>query len=251
MDANEGVRFVDDCLAIGFTINNPVGPGNLTPTLVSTGAGASAIQNATGNANFATGNVVVGEYAFQTGLGDAGAYCGLFGSVNGSESGNSVALVSDAGGNILVDLDESFRVMFPILSTGAQTFAGIVGLADSVVPQQITPTNSIAFRYNSLQSPNWQAMVVSSSLGSFAILDTGVTVTAGQRYRLRFVMDAGSNSIRFYIDGNLVATITTSIPTSVPMSIQVAAYKSVGANACAINTDWVKNDVFYPFRRCN
>jgi hypothetical protein len=61
----------------------------------------------------------------------------------------------------------------------------------------------------------------------------------GQWYKLRIDVNNAGNSVGFYIDGNLVATITSNIPaTTTAMSIGSYIVKTVGINSRQMQTDY-------------
>jgi len=72
--------------------------------------------------------------------------------------------------------------------------------------------NTIGFRYSTgAGDTNWQAVSRNATSGLNTVTDTGVAVAANTRYEFR--IDArNSASILMYINGTLVATMTTTLP---------------------------------------
>jgi hypothetical protein len=72
------------------------------------------------------------------------------------------------------------------------------------------PTTGFYFRFTAADGANWQAVCAKS--GARTVVDTGVPADIAF-HRFRFSFD-GVAIARFYIDSNLVATITTNFPTT-------------------------------------
>lgn len=65
-------------------------------------------------------------------------------------------------------------------------------------------------------SPNWLCVTLGAS-GVYTVVDSGVAVTttaSGALQRLEILDDGTGNSLQFYINGTLVATIITNLPIS-------------------------------------
>jgi len=73
------------------------------------------------------------------------------------------------------------------------------------------------------------------------IEDTGVTIASivGTYARFRIEKDAGTGTVRFYINGTLVATITTNIPATVSTGYAYAIEKQLGATSRYTRMDYV------------
>lgn len=114
------------------------------------------------------------------------------------------------------------------LSTLAEEFALWGGLNNAFAAE---PTDGFYFLYDRLnRGDNWIA--VSAEDGVYTRTDTGIPVVAGQWYHLYAVCNATATSIEYYIDGALVATITTNIAdTSDPLGVSVSMLKSAGTTA--------------------
>jgi hypothetical protein len=70
-------------------------------------------------------------------------------------------------------------------------------------------TSGLAFRYSAGTDTHWQAMSIAA--GSQTVVDTGITPnTSPHIFEIAANIGGGYN---YYIDGNLVATITTNLPS--------------------------------------
>jgi hypothetical protein len=72
----------------------------------------------------------------------------------------------------------------------------------------------MAFRYDTaVDGTTWHAVTDNGS-GTPTVTDTTVTVAVTTSYRLRILVDSAGANVRFYINGILRATHTTTLPTS-------------------------------------
>jgi hypothetical protein len=95
------------------------------------------------------------------------------------------------------------------LSDVTNRFKSYCGLAnDSGDPT----SESVTFNYVDNENGG-KILCVCRNNNSETTADSGVTVVAGAWYKCEFVVNAGGTSVAFYINGTLVATITTNIPT--------------------------------------
>ncbi len=128
------------------------------------------------------------------------------------------------------------RVIFPTLSDGTNTYTHRTGFIDVTNAES---TDAAYFRYtHSVNGGRWQA--VTRSNASETAADTCVAPVAGTANSLDIRSDGGSN-VLFYIDGVLVATITTNIPTG---SARLTGYgaliiKSVGTTSRSFQSDYM------------
>lgn len=95
------------------------------------------------------------------------------------------------------------------LATGGEPFGFFAGLNQRPRPDQTT-WRRIGFRYNQGDT-EFQIETHNGAAGTSA--DSGITVVAGQWYRLRVETDINWSSIDYFIDDVNVGTITTTIPT--------------------------------------
>jgi len=98
-----------------------------------------------------------------------------------------------------------------IIKTDASTVADTeirVGLSSNV--PLTTPGHAIHFKYDSATDTNWQCQTYNFS--SATTTNSGVAVVANTWYRFEVTYDG--TTVRFYINGTLVASHTTNIPTA-------------------------------------
>jgi hypothetical protein len=130
----------------------------------------------------------------------------------------------------LSTVTERFYKYFGYLGTGAS----------------VNPNNAILFLYDeagslafgaNAGSPNWKCVSINALSRTF--FTSSVAVVAGQWYKLRIDINAAGTQASFYIDGNLITTLTTNIP-SVATGMTIGSYiiKTVGTTARATQTDY-------------
>jgi hypothetical protein len=105
---------------------------------------------------------------------------------------------------------------------GSNTASYWFGLHDHLKAGE--PSTGFYVRYSAADGPNWQAVCANG--GSRTVVDTGVAVNI-VFHRFRITSDGGGIA-RFYIDSNLVATITTNLPSGNRYSPCVGIRKTGG-----------------------
>jgi hypothetical protein len=107
------------------------------------------------------------------------------------------------------------------------------------------PANGLFFAYDEggaigsvgNNSPNWKCVAINTLTRTFFI--SSVPVVAGQWYKLRIEVNAAGTQAAFYIDGNLITTLTTNIPAiSTGMSVNNLIVKTIGITTRAMQTDY-------------
>lgn len=96
------------------------------------------------------------------------------------------------------------------LSDATNTYTARMGIFDVLSGE---PTNGLYFRYtHSVNGGRWQA--VSRLAGVDTAVDTGIAATASNNGNGSFEIrtSADGNTVTFFIDDVLVATITTGLP---------------------------------------
>lgn len=102
------------------------------------------------------------------------------------------------------------RTRILTLSDATNTWTFRAGFSDNLLGEA---TDGAFFRYtDSVNGGRFQAVTRNNNVETAA--DTGVAVAANTTYRLLVDVNAAGTSVDFYIDGVLVATITTNIPTA-------------------------------------
>jgi hypothetical protein len=125
------------------------------------------------------------------------------------------------------DLKVEFIVMTPgTLSDVAETYKITVGLLS--VYDGTAPNDGIYFTYAYTESGgSWECITCKDAAETTT--DSGIDIITSTWYRLGFISSADGATIRFYIDGVLVATHTTNIPVGSDTCGPVAVIlKSVG-----------------------
>lgn len=115
------------------------------------------------------------------------------------------------------------------LSDGTNTYTSRWGFLDSISAESV---DGVFFRYtHSVNGGRFQAVTRSNSTETAA--DTGITAAINTTYVVRVVVDTTVPEAKFYIDGALVATITTNIPSGLARTVGVGTMglKSAGTTA--------------------
>lgn len=134
----------------------------------------------------------------------------------------SGAVANNEAGVVGAAFTQTQRIYNPILDVGMRTAASIavqrtwIGLCSADPMASDTPAvHLMAFRYSPATDTTafWRCVTDNAS-GTPTVTTTTVAITTTTSYRLRIVCDAGGAAVRFYINGILVATHTTTLPTS-------------------------------------
>lgn len=132
----------------------------------------------------------------------------------------SGAVANNEGGLVATTFDQTQRIRNPVLDIAMRNAATITvarvwsGLFSADPMGSATPAvHLMAFRRDTGVDANWKAVTDNGS-GVPTVTDTAVAYVGTTSYRLRIVCDAGGGTVRFYINGILVATHTTTLPTS-------------------------------------
>lgn len=134
----------------------------------------------------------------------------------------SGAVAGNQGGIVPSTFDQTMRNFRPIVDiamrmppapiTNIRMWSGIFS-ADPM--GSATPAvHLMGFRYDTaVDGTTWRAVTDNAS-GVPTVTDTTVTVAVTTSYRLRILVDNAGTTVRFYINGILRATHTTTLPTS-------------------------------------
>jgi hypothetical protein len=102
-------------------------------------------------------------------------------------------------------------------TTHSRYWIGMTDTAFASIPTTMnsdTPAaNVIAFRWNSDTDTNFKA-VCQTDASHQTVVDTGVAVVVDAVHLFEIVPQSGGTSIKFYIDGVNVATISTNVPAN-------------------------------------
>lgn len=174
--------------------------------------------------SFVLGTSVFGDWAIGTSGSGSGAIAdvsiGAFNAVGivsfplGTVAGARAFIGPNNGSVVGVKLGSGrarfqSRLAVHQLSNGTDTYVARSGFIDAMTGES---TDGCFFRYtDGVNAGKWQA--VCRSNGTETTVDTGVTPVADTFQRFLVDVNAAGASTTFYIDGALVATITTNIPT--------------------------------------
>lgn len=149
-------------------------------------------------------------------------------------AGGSVTATADVGGhpgNLSLVMGTTSNTGYAASWTGAWTRVGYAALTWEAVAGPVSlgaagadynifagmidtataaPGNGAYFKYNyNVNGGRWEC--ISNNGGSTTVVDSGVALTGGVFQKLTIAADALGTSIKYYIDGVLVATITTNL----------------------------------------
>ncbi len=149
----------------------------------------------------------------------------------------------DSMANALISVIPSYgimtfetRIKIPVLSVAAQRFVCYNGLQGGITS---SPTDYIRFEYSdNLNSGKF--LCSTCVVGVATTADSLIAVVADTWYILKIVSNSDASSIAFYIDGNLVATITTNIPSAVALHTVNQIIKSTGTTQRDLYVDYIK-----------
>jgi hypothetical protein len=177
----------------------------------------------TAGAGYNSGSVVgtdanhIGVVELQTGT-DAAGYDCVYSNMN---------LYADGG-----DLKFDTIVRVTNLSDGVNTYKAYAGLLSS---PSAAPTSGIWFSYtHSEDGGSWRC---STGDGATTNTDSGIDVVAATWYRLTAIMSQNGATVKFYIDGVLVATHTNNVPTTHQIYQAVRIVKSAGTTSRSLICD--------------
>lgn len=137
--------------------------------------------------------------------------------------------------------DTSYRIKSSGLSTSQRIWVGWTNVS---IDSSDTPTirHVAAFRYStSAADANWQAVTCNAAPGC-TVTDTGVVFATSTKYTFRIVFN-GSTNVKFYIDGSLVATSTTTLPG--PTTALGYIVRAIPLSASARSISWGRVAVVY------
>lgn len=127
------------------------------------------------------------------------------------------------------------RIRIETLSLAAQAFTTYFGLMDGNAAG--APTNGVYFSYtHGTNSGKWVCTTRSGSTST--TVNSNITVTANQWYKLKAVINATGTQVQFYINDTLVGTSTTNIPTAAQRFV-FKMEKSAGTTARTSSLDYV------------
>lgn len=123
-------------------------------------------------------------------------------------------------------------VFLPILSTGVQEYEVNVGFCE--ITKDVT--FGVEFYYDTaFTGNNW--ILYCKNGGNVTQIDSGVVVVVNTWYRLSLAIT--NNKALFFINGNLINTLTTNFPNGVGLLPLVGIAKWVGTTARTMQVDYI------------
>lgn len=143
------------------------------------------------------------------------------------------------------------KVRVPILSTSTQRFVCTVGFRDTI--ETTASDDAVMFVYEEGTDTHWRTQTEKNNVNTGSVVNSSITVTAGQWYRLTIIINAAGTQVDFYIDGTLVRTETANIPTGSSTSVGacIAMYKTVGTSPRALDVDYFGYDLEFTNSRAS
>lgn len=135
------------------------------------------------------------------------------------------------------------------LSNGTDSFWYKAGFGEMYT--NALPVDGAYFRYtHGTNSGKFQCVAVSNSVEVTA--DSGITVVAGTWYVLEHEVNAAGTQARFWINGTLVATISSGLPPATlarATDAGVRIFKTLGTGVCTVDHDYLamRWDLTTPF----
>jgi hypothetical protein len=140
-----------------------------------------------------------------------------------------------------------FVLNIPTLSDGTNTFETNIQITTSPLSTSLTPNNTIGIRYtDSVNSGKFQAFCKDNAGSESTGVDLGVTVTAGQIYKIRIEVDKAKTEARFYIDSVFAGRVTTNMPNDGAFGARVVILKSAGATERTTRVHSMSAGAIYP-----
>lgn len=182
---------------------------------------------------YAGGNDYAGIHVLNTGTTTSGRA--------GLASFNNYCKMKIGGKQIIFEI----RARVENISDATNAFTVYYGLMDSIGSSSILtsasgdPNNGVYFKYtHANNSGRWQG-VTRTSTGTLQTVNSTVTVTANQWYRLKAVCNATGTQVDFYIDDVLIGSNTTNLPTNKPVKFVFKLEKSAGTTARTTSIDYI------------
>jgi hypothetical protein len=139
-------------------------------------------------------------------------------------------------------INHSWRNFINVLSTGAEEYAFVMGLADTPAGAGVGQTNGCYFLYDRTVSVNWLCVTTKTSLATVSTTSVAVTNTAYKTFNVS--VNAAGTSVVFSIDGVVVATNTTNIPGfGQPVGPLTKIAKSVGTTSVFVLHDYYSQNI--------
>jgi len=148
------------------------------------------------------------------GIGFTADHPGVWFPVTGTSAAGRVFILSRINSfTVGVGGETKFQewLQMPTLSTPVQRFTVRTGFWSMALPN--TVVQGIGFEYDDSQNGGrWQAITHD---GAETSTDTGILVTAGTWFKHEIIINADGTEVQYFINNDLVATNTTTIPSGI------------------------------------
>lgn len=198
------------------------------PDQSGTGAGV------TGNWTWGTSGTASALFGDTTGIDATEKAQGVLAMATGTDTNGFAQIGTNPISGLMfgtgTKITASGRVAISNASDGTDRFTVLFGFSDVATSFGTITTTGAYFRYrDDINGGNWQCTVKTADTTTNA--DSGVAPSAGVFQILTVEVAADSSNVKFYINGTLVATITTNIPTTAYALIEFTlVLKSLGTN---------------------
>lgn len=156
----------------------------------------------------------LGAFVLTPGIGFSADHPGVWFPVTGTTATGRIFILSRLNSyTVGVGGETKFQswIQFPTLSTALQRFTIRTGFFNIALPNTIN--SGIGFEYDDSQNGGrWQAICDDAPAVETSV-DTGILATTGTWFKHELRVNAAGTEVTFFIDDNLVATITTNIPS--------------------------------------
>ena len=159
-------------------------------------------------------------------------------------SGNASGLLSSAYTYVRRDWEAEYVALVKTDATLITSIRYWVGMfSGSVDASSMPAVHLAAFRYDTGTDGTAYWRACASNASTNTVVTTSVAVVANTVYLMRIVCSNVTNDIRYYINGVLVATISTNLPTS----SQLMGYgmRVTTLSAAARNLKWSRCHILH------
>lgn len=147
---------------------------------------------------------------------------------------NNAVSMFTAGNGELISIS---KIRLPVLSTAAQGYDLRIGFGDSLTAADNTDSCGYFEYSHDINGGNWVIATANNATRTKA--NTTVPAVANEWIYLKTVTNSLGTNTDFYINNNLVGSITTNIPTTVARSFDYTCFivKYAGTTARTLLTD--------------
>lgn len=140
-------------------------------------------------------------------------------------------------------IEQEWRIQLPDLSNASNRYIATFGFIDNIGAG--AHVDGAYFSYSDNASTGeWECITANNS--SYTVMSSGVPAnTSYNVFKIR--INQAANEVRFFINNNLVSTITTNIPTNVSRATGIGAKieKTIGTTNRDLRIDYFKQKVIW------